>query len=369
MKTYQLTVLSGDGIGPEVVDVALDVLSVASKQANIQFDVTEKLMGGCAFEKTGHPLPQDTLDACLESDAVLLGAVGGPKWDELPHEKKPEQALLGLRKALGLFSNLRPAKVYDALVDASSLKSEIVRGSDVMVVRELTGGIYFSEPRGMDDSKGWNTLAYEKEEVDRIACVAFELAQKRNGRLTSVHKANVLESSQFWRECVNRIHGDYPDVSLSEMYVDNAAMQLVRDPRQFDVIVTQNLFGDILSDIAAMITGSLGMLPSASMGKKYAMYEPVHGSAPEIAGTNQANPIATIGSIAMMLEYTFNEPESAQRINRAIDQVLKDGYRTKDIASKDSIIVSTSEMRNHIIENLKQDETSIIEMVRTSYEE
>jgi 3-isopropylmalate dehydrogenase len=369
MKTYQLTVLPGDGIGPEVVDVALDVLSVASKQANIQFDVTEKLIGGCAFEKMGHPLPQDTLDACLESDAVLLGAVGGPKWDELPHEKKPEQALLGLRKALGLFSNLRPAKVYDALVDASSLKSEIVRGSDVMVVRELTGGIYFSEPRGMDDSKGWNTLAYEKEEVDRIARVAFELAQKRDGRLTSVHKANVLESSQFWRDCVNAIEPEYPEVTLTEMYVDNAAMQLVRDPKQFDVIVTQNLFGDILSDIAAMITGSLGMLPSASMGEKYAMYEPVHGSAPEIAGTNQANPIAAIGSIAMMLEYTFNEPECAHRINQAIDQVLKDGYRTRDIADKNSIIVSTSEMRNHIIKKLKQDETSIIEMVRTSYEE
>jgi len=352
MKTYQLTVLSGDGIGPEVVDVALDVLNIVSEQANIKFNVTEKLIGGCAFEKVGHPLPQDTLDACLKSDAVLLGAVGAPKWDGLPHELKPEQALLGLRKALGLFSNLRPAKVYNALVNASSLKPSIVGGSDVMVVRELIGGIYFSKPRGMDELKGWNTLAYGKEEVDRIARVAFELAQKRKGQLTSVHKANVLESSQFWRDCVNALQPEYPDVSLSEMYVDNAAMQLVRDPKQFDVIVTQNLFGDILSDIAAMITGSLGMLPSASMGTKYAMYEPVHGSAPEIAGTNQANPIATIESIAMMLEYTFNKPECARKINHAVEQVLKDGYRTKDIADENSTMVSTSEMRNHIIEKL-----------------
>jgi len=216
----------------------------------------------------------------------------------------------------------------------------------------LTGGIYFSKPRGMDELKGWNTLAYGKEEVDRIARVAFELAQKRKGQLTSVHKANVLESSQFWRDCVNALQPEYPDVSLSEMYVDNAAMQLVRDPKQFDVIVTQNLFGDILSDIAAMITGSLGMLPSASMGTKYAMYEPVHGSAPEIAGTNQANPIATIESIAMMLEYTFNKPECARKINHAVEQVLKDGYRTKDIADENSTMVSTSEMRNHIIEKL-----------------
>ena len=236
MKTYQLTVLSGDGIGPEVVDVALDVLNIVSEQANIKFNVTEKLIGGCAFEKVGHPLPQDTLDACLKSDAVLLGAVGAPKWDGLPHELKPEQALLGLRKALGLFSNLRPAKVYNALVNASSLKPSIVGGSDVMVVRELTGGIYFSKPRGMDELKGWNTLAYGKEEVDRIARVAFELAQKRKGQLTSVHKANVLESSQFWRDCVNALQPEYPDVSLSEMYVDNAAMQLVRDPKQFDVL-------------------------------------------------------------------------------------------------------------------------------------
>ena len=352
VKKRKILLLPGDGIGPEVIGEVKKIINWFNDNKSLDFEIDEDLAGGCSYDKHGTPITDEVFYKALESEVVMLGAVGGPKWDNLDFSKKPERALLKLRKELKLFANLRPAICFEQLVDASTLKPEIVSGLDIMIVRELTGGIYFSKPRGMDELKGWNTLAYGKEEVDRIARVAFELAQKRKGQLTSVHKANVLESSQFWRDCVNALQPEYPDVSLSEMYVDNAAMQLVRDPKQFDVIVTQNLFGDILSDIAAMITGSLGMLPSASMGTKYAMYEPVHGSAPEIAGTNQANPIATIESIAMMLEYTFNKPECARKINHAVEQVLKDGYRTKDIADENSTMVSTSEMRNHIIEKL-----------------
>ncbi len=360
MKSYTLTVLPGDGIGPEVMGAALAVLNVAGDQFGIKFELTTGLAGGCSIDKFGEPLTNDVLETCRQSDAVLLGAVGGPKWDRLPQEKKPEKGLLKLREGLELYSNLRPANIYPALAEASSLKKDVIVGSDVMVVRELTGGIYFGNPRGKNEKEAWNTLRYTSEEVERIAKTAFKISGKRQGKLTSVHKANVLESSQFWREIVEKVHSEYPDIVLDEMYVDNAAMQLVRDPKQFDVIVTQNLFGDILSDVAAMITGSLGMLPSASLGEKYALYEPVHGTAPEIAGQDKANPIAMIGSIAMMLDITFNLPEAAERVNRAIDSTLDKGFRTADIArSEKDKIISTSEIRDKIIEALEKESDSV----------
>ena len=349
MKTFKITTLPGDGIGPEVMDAALAVLDLVGSEYGLNFEIKSEFAGGASLDQFNEPITESALQSCLESDAVLLGAVGGPKWDNLPQEKKPEKGLLKLREVLGLFSNLRPAKIFAPLADASSLKKDVIVGSDVMVVRELTGGIYFGEPRGHDKHEGFNTLRYKKYEVERIAKVAFELARKRNGHVTSVDKANVLDSSQFWRDVVHEVHKDYQDVPLSDMYVDNAAMQLVRDPKQFDVIVTQNLFGDILSDITAMITGSLGMLPSASIGEKHAMYEPVHGTAPEIAGQNKANPIAMICSVAMMMEITLNQPEAAHRLNNAIESVLENGIRTIDIASTDSTIVTTDGMRDEII--------------------
>ena len=367
MRTFKITTLPGDGIGPEVMDVALAVLDLVGSEYGLNFEIKSELAGGASLDQFNEPITESALQSCLESDAVLLGAVGGPKWDNLPQEKKPEKGLLKLREVLGLFSNLRPAKIFPPLADASSLKKDVIVGSDVMVVRELTGGIYFGEPRGHDKHEGFNTLRYEKYEVERIAKVAFELARKRNGHVTSVDKANVLDSSQFWRDVVHEVHKDYQDVPLSDMYVDNAAMQLVRDPKQFDVIVTQNLFGDILSDITAMITGSLGMLPSASIGEKHAMYEPVHGTAPEIAGQNKANPIAMIGSVAMMMEITLNQPEAAQRLNNAIESVLENGIRTIDIASTDSTIVTTDRMRDEIIHAFQQTDKSILhsrELVR-----
>ncbi|MFH1852559.1 MAG: 3-isopropylmalate dehydrogenase [Candidatus Neomarinimicrobiota bacterium] len=353
MRTVKLAILPGDGIGPEVMNVALKVLTAVGDLNGIRFATTTALVGGCSIEQFGVPLTDAALQICQESDAVLLGAVGGPQWDDLPQQQKPEAGLLKLRSALGLFSNLRPARIYPALAQASSLKKEVLTGVDILVVRELTGGIYFGQPRGLDTERGWNTLVYTRLEVERIARVACELAGKRRGRVTSVHKANVLESSQFWRSIVREVARDYPQVELTDMYVDNAAMQLVRDPRQFDVIVTQNMFGDILSDIAAMITGSLGMLPSASLGTKYALYEPVHGSAPEIAGKNQANPLAMIGSLVMLLDYSLHLKQAADQLQSAIEAVLDAGYRTADIAGGTSTVVSTSRMGDHLIDQLQ----------------
>jgi len=351
-RSFTIAVLPGDGIGPEVMDAALAVLEALGEQESVAFKFEQALIGGCAIDEYGTPLTQETLDMCRRSDAVLLGAVGGPKWESLPQNQKPEQALLGLRSGLGLYSNLRPAMVFPALTSASSLREEIVSGVDVMVVRELTGGIYFGSPKGADHSKGWNTMVYERHEVERIARAAFDLARKRSGRVTSVDKANVLDVSQFWRDIVIDIHGDYPDVELDHMYVDNAAMQLVRSPKQFDVIVTGNLFGDILSDIAAMVTGSLGMLPSASLGEQFALYEPVHGSAPDIAGQNKANPLAIIMSISMMLSYTLDLPGAGETLKKAVTEVLEDGYRTAEIYQEGDQLVGTTEMRDLVIEKL-----------------
>ena len=354
MKETKLTILPGDGIGPEVMDAALAVLDVVGNQFNLKFELQTELIGGASLDVCGEPITDAVLEKCKESDAVLLGAVGGPKWDGLSQEKKPEKGLLRLRESLGLFSNLRPATVYKSLAGASSLKEDVIIGSDILVVRELTGGIYFGKPRGYNQEEGYNTLRYTRVEVERIAKVAFELAEKRNGHVTSVDKANVLDSSQFWRNVIHDVHQQYNHISLKDMYVDNAAMQLVRDPKQFDVIVTQNMFGDILSDITAMITGSLGMLPSASVGENHALYEPVHGTAPEIAGQNKANPIAMINSVAMMLEITMDLPQAAKHVNAAIESVLNAGFSTSDTASHGSTVVSTKGMRDGIIESIKK---------------
>lgn len=349
----KITVLPGDGIGPEVVKAATRVLQQVAEKFQVDVQLTEKLIGGASFEQFGTPLTDETLDACFKADAVLLGAVGGYQWENLPHQLKPEAALLRLRKELGLFTNIRPAKVYQAFVDSSSLKPEVLKGTDFVVFRELTGGIYFGQPRGYDQQKGWNTMVYQRHEVERIARRAFEIARQRSKKVSSVDKANVLEVSQFWREVVQKVHQDYPDVELNHLYVDNAAMQIVRDPKQFDVIVTSNLFGDILSDIAGMITGSLGMLPSASLGEKYALYEPVHGSAPDIAGQDKANPIATIASVAMMFAYSFQMTKAAELIEKAIEKTLEQGYRTVDIHQPGSKLISTSEMTDQILHNFE----------------
>jgi 3-isopropylmalate dehydrogenase len=338
-KTYRITLLPGDGIGPEIMAVAVDVLTAVGQLENIQFTFQEALIGGAAIDRTGEPLPAATLAACKDSDAVLLAAIGGYKWDNLPRAQRPETGLLGLRSGLELFANLRPAAIIPQLIDASSLKKEIIEGVDIMVVRELTGGIYFGQPRGVfttetGEQRGVNTMAYNVSEIDRIARVAFTTAQKRRKQLCSVDKANVLEVSQLWRDRVTALAADYPDVELTHLYVDNAAMQLVRAPKQFDTIVTSNLFGDILSDIAAMLTGSIGMLPSASLGASgLGVFEPVHGSAPDIAGQDKANPLAQVLSAAMLLKYGLNETAAAQRIESAVLQVLGQGYRTGDIMS------------------------------------
>jgi 3-isopropylmalate dehydrogenase len=349
---YKIVSIPGDGIGPEVVAGAVSVLEQLSRKHGFEIAIEEHPFGGASYELHGEMLTQATLDACRNCDAVLLGAVGGPKWESLPHEHKPEAALLKIRKELELFANLRPAKVYDALLDASSLKADVVRGTDFLVFRELTGGIYFGQPRGFDENRGWNTMVYERYEVERIARLAFEAARKRKGKVISIDKANVLEVSQFWRNVVHELHKEFADVELSDMYVDNAAMQIVRNPKQFDVIVTSNLFGDILSDIAGMITGSLGMLPSASIGTKYALYEPIHGSAPDIAGQNKANPIATIASVAMMFEHSFNLPDIAREIEQAIEATLASGLRTADIANPGDRTISTTEMTEAIVRHL-----------------
>lgn len=349
---YKIVSIPGDGIGPEVVAGALEVLNRLSEKHGFEIVIEEHPFGGASYDLHGEMLTDETLEACRNCDAVLLGAVGGPKWENLPHEHKPEAALLKIRRELGLFANLRPAKVYDALVEASSLKAEVVGGTDFIVFRELTGGIYFGQPRGYDQNKGWNTMVYERYEVERIARIAFEAARKRGGKVTSIDKANVLEVSQLWRNVVHEVHRDFPDIELSDMYVDNAAMQIVRNPKQFDVIVTGNLFGDILSDIAGMITGSLGMLPSASIGRNHALYEPIHGSAPDIAGQNKANPIATIASVAMMFEHSFCMPDIASEIYGAIEKTLAEGLRTADIAKAGQSTVSTTEMTAAIRRNI-----------------
>ncbi|HEX2866907.1 MAG TPA: 3-isopropylmalate dehydrogenase [Ignavibacteriales bacterium] len=352
--TFRVMLLPGDGIGPDIVSSAVKVMKLVSEKMSIPLEFTEGLMGGCSYDKYGSPLTEEVLSQSKASDAVLLGAVGGPKWETLPHHLKPEAALLRIRKELELFANIRPAKVYDCLVDSSSLKTDVVKGTDFIVLRELTGGIYFGEPRGYDENRGWNTMVYTKAEVERIARMAFEMARTRKGRVMSVDKANVLEVSQLWRTVVHEVHKEYTDVTLSDMYVDNAAMQIVRNPGQFDVIVTGNLFGDILSDISGMITGSLGMLPSASMGTKYALYEPIHGSAPDIAGQNKANPLATIASAAMLFEHSMKNQKAASVVNDSIEAVLSEGYRTADIYSEGTKLMTTTEMTEAVLEQVQK---------------
>ena len=351
---YKIALLPGDGIGPEVTDSAVKVINTVAESFNMRFEFKEELIGGCSYEKYNSPLTDETLKTCFNSDAVFLGAVGGPKWEALPHHLKPEAALLKLRKELGLFANIRPAKIYNALINSSSLKKEVLTGTDFIVMRELTGGIYFGQPRGYDKERGWNTMEYTVNEVERIARMAFTLASERGNKVTSVDKANVLEVSQFWRNIVHEVHKDFLDVELKDMYVDNCAMQIVRNPRQFDVLLTSNLFGDILSDIAGMITGSLGMLPSASIGNKYALYEPIHGSAPDIAGKGIANPLAAISSAAMMFNYSFHMSKAVELIEESIERTLAQGYRTADIFSEGSVLVSTEQMTNYVIENFTE---------------
>lgn len=344
MADYKITLLKGDGIGPEIVDQAVKVLDKTAEKFGFTVEYDEALLGGCAIDATGVPLPEETVAKCKNSDSVLLGAVGGPKWDTQPGNNRPEAGLLGIRGALGLFANLRPSVIFGPLKSASPIKDEIIGDEmDIMIVRELTGGIYFGE-RGREDNAAWDTEKYSVEEVERIARVAFDLAMKRNKKLTSVDKANVLESSRLWRETVIRISKDYPEVELNHMYVDNCAMQLVRNPKQFDVIVTSNIFGDILSDEASMIAGSIGMLASASLsGGKLGLYEPIHGSAPDIAGKGIANPLATILSVAMMLRYSLNQPKAAEAIEAAVAKALEKN-RTPDIYEEGMNKVSCEQM-------------------------
>ena len=353
---FNIALLKGDGIGPEIVDSAVKVLEVIGKKYGHQFNFTPYLIGGAALDVCGIPLPQETIDGCLASDSVLLGAVGGPKWDVLPGNIRPEKALLGIRSHMGLFTNLRPAKLYPALKDECPLRADIVaKGFDLMIVRELTGGIYFGKRDTVikdGQEEAYDTETYSRMEIERICKVAFETAMKRNKKLVSIDKANVLDTSRLWRKIIHEMASSYPEVQLSDMLVDNAAMQLVRNPSQFDVIVTTNMFGDILSDEASQITGSIGMLPSASLGyTKRGLYEPIHGSAPDIAGLNIANPIATILSAAMMLLYSFDLKDESNDIVNAVDKVLELGYRTKDLAH-DGAYLTTTEITDKIIEFL-----------------
>jgi len=357
--THKIAVLAGDGIGPEIVNEAVKVLEFLNADMDLGLEFENGLIGGAAYDETGTPFPDATLKLSKEADAILLGAVGGYKWESLDIAVRPEKGLLGIRSELKLFSNLRPAILYPQLADASTLKPEVVAGLDLMIVRELTGGIYFGQPRGVrilenGEKQGYNTLVYSESEIRRIAHSAFKIAQKRDKRLCSVDKANVLECTELWREVMEEVSKDYPDVELSHMYVDNASMQLVRAPKQFDVMVTTNMFGDILSDTASMLTGSIGMLPSASLdinGK--GMYEPIHGSAPDIAGKGIANPLATILSAAMMLRYTFDKAEAADRIEAAVNSALDANVRTVDIYSEGMKKVSTSEMGDAVVNALK----------------
>jgi 3-isopropylmalate dehydrogenase len=353
--SHKILILPGDGIGPEIVTEAVKLLDALRESGDLAVELEHADVGGVAVDAKGSPLPEDTLALARDADAILLGAVGGPRWDAVERDLRPEQGLLRLRAALGVFANLRPALTYPPLAAASTLKAEVVSGLDLMIVRELTGGIYFGEPRGVrtldgGERQGFNTLVYAESEIERICRVAFELAKKRGRKVCSVDKSNVLDVSVLWREVAERVGDDYPDVALSHMYVDNAAMQLVREPLQFDVLVTGNMFGDILSDLASMLTGSIGMLPSASMdaaGK--GLYEPVHGSAPDIAGQSAANPLATILSVAMMLRYTLGAGPLAQRIEGAVASVLDQGLRTRDIASPGTRVVTTTEMGDAVI--------------------
>lgn len=360
MSTYTLQILPGDGIGPEIMAETVKVIHWINENTDITINTIEDKIGGQAYDEYGVPLADSTLESCRKADAVLMGSVGGPKWDNVDYNKRPEAGLLRLRKELDLFANLRPALVFDALIDASTLKSEIVRGLDILIVRELTGGVYFGEPRGIEDlgngeRRGVNTQVYTTSEIKRVAKVAFELARKRGNKVHSCEKANVMESGKLWREDVTALHtAEFSDVTLEHMYADNCAMQLLRNPSQFDVIVTDNLFGDILSDEAAMLTGSLGMLPSASLGsdKNTAVYEPVHGSAPDIAGQGKANPLATILSFAMCLRYSFDQGALADKLEAAVQTVLNNGTRTPDIMADGCTSVSTSEMGDALIQAL-----------------
>lgn len=354
--TKKILILPGDGIGPEIVTEAVKVLAALRDDHGLDIKMDEALMGGAAIDAIGHPLPAATLELAKDVDAVLLGAVGGTQWEALDISIRPEKGLLGLRSGLNLFANLRPAILYPQLANASTLKPDIVSGLDIMIVRELTGGIYFGQPRGIrqldnGEKEGFNTLVYAEHEIERILRVAGDIARKRGKRICSVDKANVLESTELWREVASRvIETDYSDLELSHMYVDNAAMQLVREPKQFDVMVTTNMFGDILSDCAAMLTGSIGMLPSASLDENgKGMYEPIHGSAPDIAGQGVANPLATILSVSMMLRYSLDAPEMADRIENAVDKVLNDGLRTPDIMSTGMQQVGTEEMGDAVL--------------------
>lgn len=358
--TKNLLILPGDGIGTEIMQEAKKIINWISNNSDLQINITEDQIGGAAIDKYGIPLSDETLAKARTSDAILMGAVGGPKWDKVEYNIRPEAGLLKLRKELGLFANLRPAIVFDALVDASSLKPEIVKGLDILILRELTGGVYFGEPRGIEDlgngeRRGVNTQVYTTSEIRRIGKIAFDIAHKRRGKVTSCEKANVMESGKLWREEMTRLHAElHSDIELEHMYADNCAMQLLRNPSQFDVIVTDNLFGDILSDEAAMLTGSLGMLPSASLGVPGTpgLYEPVHGSAPDIAGQNKANPLATIFSFAMMLKYSFERGDLALKIEYAVQDVLSSGMRTADIMAPACTLLSTSEMGNAVTKAL-----------------
>jgi len=335
-KHYKIGLIKGDGIGPEIIDEAVKVLNVLSKNIGFSLEYNEMLMGGIAIDATDVPLPDETISGVKTCDAVLFGAIGGPKWDNLERHLRPESGLLSLRKEMGTFANLRPAIVYNELVNASTLKPDVIKDVDIMVVRELTGGIYFGQPREQLKNKAYNTMVYSRKEIIRIAHVAFEIAMKRNKRLCSVDKANVLEVSQLWRDTVIEVAKEYPEVELTHMYVDNAIMQLIRKPKQFDVILTGNIFGDILSDAASMLSGSIGLLPSASIGKSVGIYEPIHGSAPDIAGQGIANPLAMISSASMMLRYALNEKEAANKIDEAIKKTLSQGYRTGDLGAYDA---------------------------------
>ena len=354
----KILILPGDGIGKEIVAQAVKVIDSLNANHDMGMSLVEGLIGGVAYDETGSPLPEETINSAKSCDSILLGAVGGPKWESLERDLRPERGLLGIRAELDLFANLRPAILYPQLANASSLKTEIVSGLDLMIVRELVGGIYFGEPRGVEvrdgERFGINSATYYESEIARIGHSAFQIAQKRGKRVCSVDKANVLEVCELWREVMEEVSRDYPDVSLSHMYVDNAAMQLVRDPKQFDVMVTSNLFGDVLSDCAAMLTGSIGMLPSASLNKNnYGMYEPIHGSAPDISGKDIANPLATILSVSMMLRYSLDQQKLADKINSAVSEVLDQGYRTSDISSEGDKIVGTEEMGDLIVKAIE----------------